>query len=32
MKETREMLDKLGAEYGRYYELTLAIGVGPDKL
>jgi len=32
MKETRQMLDRIGKEYERYYELTLAIGVGPDKL
>jgi chitinase len=32
MQELRDMLDRLGVETGRTYELTSAIGVGYDKL
>lgn len=32
MQELRAMLDRLGVETGRTYELTSAIGVGYDKL
>ncbi|MCL1141999.1 glycosyl hydrolase family 18 protein [Shewanella gaetbuli] len=32
LKDLRLMLDELGAEKGRYYELTSAIGVGSDKI
>ena len=32
MKELRAMLDQLGAETGRTYELTSAIGMGYDKI
>ncbi|KVK98994.1 glycosyl hydrolase family 18 protein [Burkholderia ubonensis] len=32
MKELRGMLDKLGNEYGKHYELTSAIGAGKDKI
>ena len=32
MQELRAMLDELGAETGRTYELTSAIGVGYDKI
>ncbi|MBK5071539.1 glycoside hydrolase [Budviciaceae bacterium CWB-B4] len=32
MRELREMLNSLGAETGRTYELTSAIGVGRDKI
>lgn len=32
MKDLRAMLDKLSKEYGRTYELTSAIGAGPDKI
>ncbi|AUW07355.1 glycosyl hydrolase family 18 protein [Vibrio campbellii] len=32
MRELRAMLDELGEETGRYYELTSAINIGYDKL
>lgn len=32
MKELREMLDRLSAEYGKSYELTSAIGSPPEKV
>ena len=32
MRDMRAMLDRLGEEKGRYYELTSAINVGLDKL
>ncbi|WP_085538636.1 glycosyl hydrolase family 18 protein [Burkholderia pseudomallei] len=32
MKELRAMLDRLGAEYDKKYELTSAIGAGKDKI
>lgn len=32
LRELREMLDELGRENGRYYQLTSAISVGSDKI
>lgn len=32
MRDMRAMLDELGQEMGRYYELTTAISVGEDKI
>lgn len=32
MRDMRAMLDELGEEMGRYYELTSAISVGSDKI